>query len=170
MRSAPGRTAALLAAALLSAEPAWAQARALHFGEAVAAAAQEQAAQVAALAYLRAARAQSLASARTADAHIAAELVSLAELQRRAGTAPTIDLTRARTELAAAQGEEIVADHQADRGRLDLARALGLDPGTPLVVADTLDERLGQAPVPAGSAAAIGLCLHRRPELAAERL
>lgn len=133
-------------------------------------AAEEQAAQVAALAYLRAARAQAVAEARASDAAIAAELVSLADLQRRAGTAPAIDLTRARTELAAARGDEVVARHGADRARIDLARALGIDPGAPLVIADSLSDRLGESVVPAESASAIRFALERRPELAAERL
>ena len=133
-------------------------------------AATEQAAQAAATAYLRAARAQALASARAADAELAAALVSLADLQRRAGTAPTIDATRARTELAAARGEEIVARHQAERARIDVARALGVDPSTPLVIADSLSETMAESAVPIDSAAAIGFALQRRPELAAERL
>ena len=133
-------------------------------------AAQEQAAQAAALAYLRAARARAVADARASDAAIAAQMVSLAELQSRAGTSPAIDLTRARSQLAEARREEIVARHGADRARIDLARALGIDPATPLVVADSLSNQLGESVVPEDSAAATGFALERRPELAAERL
>ena len=71
--------------------------------------------------------------------------------------------------LAAARGAALVARNQVDRARIELARALGLDPSAPVGLADTLSETLGESDAPADSAAAIGFALDRRPELAAER-
>src|SRR5207245_10871950 len=85
-----------------------------------------------ALAYVRAVRAQSVVAARQADSVIAAELVGLAEAQRVAGVSPAIDVTRARAQLATAQGLLLVAKNQLDRGRTDVAPALAPAPATPL--------------------------------------
>src|SRR5204863_5489070 len=102
-----------------------------------------------ALAYVRAVRAQSVVAARPADSVIAAELVGLAEAQRAAGVSPAIDVTRARAQLASAEGLLLVARNQLDRGRIDMARALGLDAATPLALTDSLAPSLGAADVPA---------------------
>jgi outer membrane protein len=122
----------------------------------------------AALAYLRAARATTLVAARQADSAIAAELVTLAQAQRTAGVSAAIDVTRARTELVSALGALVVARNLRDRGRIDLARALGLDPATPLELADTLSAALAVADVPASPDSAAAVALARRPDLAAE--
>src|SRR2546422_2428745 len=92
----------------------------------------ETAAQAAAVAYLRASRAQAVVAARQADSSIAAELVTLAEAQKAAGVSAAIDVTRARTQLVRAEGLLIVARNERDRGRIVLARTLGIDPATPL--------------------------------------
>jgi outer membrane protein TolC len=97
----------------------------------------------AAIAYVRAVRAQAVVGARQADSAIAAELVGLAEAQRAAGVSPAIDVTRAQAQLATAQGLLLVAKNQLDRGRIDVTRALGLDPATPLAFADSLAPSLG---------------------------
>ncbi|PYP09567.1 MAG: hypothetical protein DMD56_10740 [Gemmatimonadetes bacterium] len=102
----------------------------------------------AAVAYVRAVRAQAVVAARQADSAIAAELVGLAEAQRAAGVSPAIDVTRARAQLATAQGLLLVAQNQLDRGRIDVTRALGLDPATPLTLTDSLAPSLGAADVP----------------------
>ena len=122
----------------------------------------------AALAYVRAVRAQSVVAARQADSVIAAELVGLAEAQRVAGVSPAIDVTRARAQLATAQGLLLVAKNQLDRGRIDVARALGLDPATPLTFADSLAPSLGAADVPVQRDAAVTAALANRPDLRAE--
>ena len=122
----------------------------------------------AALAYVRAVRAQSVVAARQADSVIAAELVGLAEAQRAAGVSPAIDVTRARAQLATAQGLLLVAKNQLDRGRIDVARALGLDPATPLAFADSLAPSLGAADVPVQRDSAVTAALTNRPELRAE--
>lgn len=128
----------------------------------------EGAARNAAVAYLRAARAAASAAARRADSSIAAELVRLASAQKDAGVSASIDLTRARTQLAVSEGLLIVAKNQSDRARLDLAHALGLDPATPIALVDTLSAALATSDVPADRAAAIARGVEARPDLRAE--
>jgi outer membrane protein TolC len=128
----------------------------------------EGAAQTAALAYLRATRAQALVAARQADSSIAAELVGLAQAQRAAGVSPSIDVTRARTQLVSAEGLLIVARNQRDRARIDVARALGLDPGTPPELTDTLAGTLGAADLGAEAGPVVAAALANRPDLKAE--
>src|SRR5947209_10389283 len=122
----------------------------------------------AALAYVRAVRAQSVVAARQADSVIAAELVGLAEAQRAAGVSPAIDVTRARAQLATAEGLLLVARNQLDRGRIDVARALGLDAATPLAFSDSLAPSLGAADVPVQRDSAVTAALANGPELRAE--
>jgi outer membrane protein len=121
-----------------------------------------------AVAYVRAVRAQAVVAARQADSAIAAELVGLAEAQRAAGVSPAIDVTRARAQLATAQGLLLVAQNQLDRGRIDVTRALGLDPATPLALTDSLAPSLGAADVPVQRDSAVSAALANRPELRAE--
>lgn len=128
-------------------------------------AAAQGAARSAALAFLRAVRAASLLSAREADSAIAAELLSLAEAQLQAGVSPPLDVTRARTQLVAAQGALIVARNQRRKADIDLALTLGLDPGSSFDLADTLTGDLGAS---ADTAGALALALQRRPDLSAE--
>jgi outer membrane protein TolC len=123
----------------------------------------------AAVAYVRAVRAQAVVAARQADSSIAAELVGLAEAQRAAGVSPAIDVTRARAQLATAQGLLLVAQNQLDRGRIDVTRALGLDPATPLTLTDSLAPSLGAADVPVRRDSAVSAALANRPELLAEQ-
>ena len=122
----------------------------------------------AATAYVRAVRAQAVVGARQADSAIAAELVGLAEAQRAAGVSPAIDVTRAQAQLATAQGLLLVAKNQLDRGRIDVTRALGLDPATPLAFADSLAPSLGAADVPVQRDSGLAAALANRPELLAE--
>ncbi len=128
----------------------------------------ETAAQAAAVAYLRASRAQAVVAARQADSSIAAELVTLAGAQKAAGVSAAIDVTRARTQLVRAEGLLIVAGNERDRGRIALARTLGIDPATPLELADTLAGTLGAADLPAGRDAVLMVALAGRPDLGAE--
>src|SRR5207245_9035725 len=122
----------------------------------------------AAVAYLRASRAQAVVAARQADSSIAAELVTLAEAQKAAGVSAAIDVTRARTQLVRAEGLLIVARNERDRGRIALARTLGIDPAAPLELADTLAGTLGAADLPAGRDAVLTVALAGRPDLGAE--
>ena len=128
----------------------------------------EATALTAALAYLRGVRAQAVVAARRADSTIAAELVGLAEAQKAAGVSAAIDVTRARTQLVTAEGLLLVARNQLDRARIDLTRALGIDPGTPLAFTDTLTATLGAAEVPATRDSAVAVGLGNRPDLRAE--
>ncbi len=121
-----------------------------------------------AIAYVRAVRAQAVVGARQADSAIAAELVGLAEAQRAAGVSPAIDVTRARAQLARAQGLLLVAKNQLDRGRIDVTRALGLDAATPLAFSDSLAPSLGAADVSVQRDSAVSAALANRPELRAE--
>src|SRR5437879_3190345 len=128
----------------------------------------EGAAQTAATTYRRAARAAAVVAARRADSSIAAELVTLAEAQKRAGVSAALDVTRARTQLVTAQGLLIIARNELDRGRIALARALAIDPATSLELADTLAAGLGTADVPRDRQAAVVAALEARPDLRAE--
>jgi outer membrane protein TolC len=130
----------------------------------------EGAAQTAALAYLRAARARAAADARRADLGIASELLTLAQDQRRAGVSPGIDVTRAESQVVSARSQLVVAENLLERGRIDLARALGIDPGAHFELADTLDAGLGASQAPEDSSAALALAHERRPDLIAERM
>src|SRR2546422_6886702 len=58
----------------------------------------------------------------------------------------------------------LVAKNQLDRGRIDVARALGLDPATLLTFADSLAPSLGAADVPVQRDAAVTAALANRPE------
>lgn len=130
----------------------------------------ENAADVAALAYLRAARAQASVLARQADSAIAAEVLSLAQAQLQAGVSGTIDVTRAKTQVAVAAGALVVARNQYDQARIALARALGIDPvKSDITLSDTLSSSLGAASVPADQDAAVSQALAERPELKAEQ-
>src|SRR5256885_931412 len=114
-------------------------------------------------------RAQAVVGARQADSAIAAELVGLAEAQRAAGVSPAIDVTRAQAQLARAQGLLLVAKNQLDRGRIDVTRALGLDPATPLTLTDSLAPSLGAADVSVRRDSARRAPLANRPDLRAQQ-
>jgi len=81
----------------------------------------------------------------------------------------SIDVTRAKTQLADAAGRLVVAANQLDRARIDLARALSLDPSTPITLTDSLSAQLGAADVPADRNAAVTQAIARRPDLMAEQ-
>ncbi|HLZ45629.1 MAG TPA: TolC family protein [Gemmatimonadales bacterium] len=129
----------------------------------------ENAAQGVAVAYVRAARAQAVVEARRADSALAAELVTLAVAQQQAGVSASIDVTRAKTQLADAAGSLIVAANQLDRAKIDLSRALGLDPNTAITLTDSLSAQLGAADVPADRNAAVTQAVAARPDLMAEQ-
>lgn len=128
----------------------------------------EASAQNVALAYARASRAQAVLAARQTDSSLAAELLSLAIAQQQAGVSASIDVTRSRTQLAEAAGRLVVAQNQFDRAKIDLARALGLDPVTPVQLTDTLTAQMGVADVPADRNAAVAQAVVARPDVAAE--
>jgi len=129
----------------------------------------ENAAQAAALAYLRAARAQASVAAREADSAIAAEVLTLAQAQLRAGVSGTLDVTRAKTQVAVAAGGLVVARNQFALARIALARALGVDPATDITLTDTLTSSLGVTGVSTDRDSAVAQALADRPDLAVER-
>jgi outer membrane protein TolC len=129
----------------------------------------ESAVQAAALAYLRVLRARAIVAARQADSALAAELVRLAQAQQDAEVGTAIDVTRARTQLVTAVGGLVLAKNLEARARIDLARVLGLEPDTPLVLTDTLAAALPLAELPAARDSLIALALEHRPDLVAEQ-
>lgn len=140
----------------------------LTSAEADAAVAAEGSAQAAAFAYLRAARAAAVVTARRADSVLAAELLTLALAQKAAGVSSAIDVTRARTQVVTSENALLVAVNQVERARIDLARVLGIDPATPLELADTLRADLAATDVPVEHDGAVARALQGRPELQAE--
>jgi len=128
----------------------------------------ESSAQNTATAYLRALRAQELVAARQQDLQIANDLLDLANAQQSAGTAPSIDAIRARSQLAVSRSQLILARNLADQSQIDLARSLGLDPGTRFVLTDTLGVQTAMSDAPEVPSTAVGTALERRYELASE--
>jgi outer membrane protein len=129
----------------------------------------ETSVQVAAMAYLRGVRARAVVAAREADSALAEDLVGLAQAQKDAGVGTEIDVTRAQTQLVAAEGGLVVARNQLERSRIDLARALGLAPDAPLELSDTLTATLPVVDLPAARDSLVELALAQRPDLGAER-
>jgi len=129
--------------------------------------------QRAALAYVQAERASATIAARREDVRLAGELVALAQAQLDRGVATALDVTRARTQLAAAQGLLSVAENQLQQAKLALTRAMGVDPTTNVAIADALGPRTAASTVPVDEATAVQAALANRPELrsaeAAER-
>ena len=128
---------------------------------------EEASAQSVAVAYARAARALAVVAARRADSSLAAELVTLANAQQQAGVSASIDVTRAKVQLAESAGRLILASSQLERAKIDLSRTLGLESGV-IELADTLNVQLGAADVPTGRDSAVAQALAARPDLAAE--
>lgn len=99
--------------------------------------ASEAAGSLAANAYVAVLRADAVYNARLADSTLAAELLTIAQDQLRAGTGVALDVTRARSQLTGARTQLIIARNDRDRTRVELARAMGL-PLVNLVLADSL--------------------------------
>lgn len=126
----------------------------------------EQASERAALAYLRVSHAEAKLAAREADAALAQELLTLAEDQLEAGVSAGIDVIRARTQKAAADGQVLLARNEVDQAAIDLARAIGVAPGTRFELEGELGGAFsGSASLPLDPDAAVTVALSRRPEL-----
>jgi outer membrane protein TolC len=125
----------------------------------------ETAGQRAALAYVTAQRAAATMSARREDVRLASELVTLAQAQLDRGVATALDVTRARTQLATAQGLLSVAQNQLDQARINLSRAMGVDPRIPLDASDPLSAGTASTAAPATEEAALQAAVANRPEL-----
>ena len=128
----------------------------------------EASAQSVAIAYAHASRSQAVVAARRADSALAAEFVALAVAQQQAGVSASIDVTRARVQLAESAGRLILATSQLERAKIDLSRTLGVDPNIAIVLTDTIGTELGAADVPADRDAAVAQAMVTRPDLAAE--
>ena len=109
----------------------------VHAADADVANAAEAAGALAANAYVAVLRADAVYTARLADSTLAAELLTIAQDQLRAGTGVALDVTRARSQLTGARTQLIVARNDRDRTRVELARAMGM-PLVQLVLADSL--------------------------------
>jgi outer membrane protein TolC len=122
----------------------------------------EEAATIAAAAYVRVQRSDATVNARMADSVLARDLLGIAEDQLEAGVGVGLDVTRARSQLAAARAQLIAARNDRNRARLDLLRAVNLPLDTPLELTDSL----GAMPDDAGSIdAAVAAAIRERPEL-----
>jgi outer membrane protein TolC len=98
----------------------------------------EQVATGTALAYLESIRADSAVSAAQENITLAQTLLKLAQDQRDAGIATGVDVTRAETRLAQEQVRLSRAQTDAESGRLQLQRIIGLPLGSPLTLTDPL--------------------------------
>lgn len=133
---------------------------------AAATATSEQAGSQAAVAYVRAVRAADDFRARSEDSVLAADLVSVAQAQLQAGTGIALDVTRARSQLAATRAQLIASRAARDRNMIDLTRALNLPVGTRLVLADSL-AALDSTGVSTDEQTATRRALQNRPDLLA---
>ncbi len=120
-------------------------------------------------AYVQAATAAARIDARRRDVVIARELLDVAQAQLDAGIAVGIDVIRARTQVAVAEGQLELARNARDQADLDVARALGLVPGLHFALTDSLTSSLGTSQAPAGVQAAVAAALAARPDLQAAR-
>jgi len=125
----------------------------------------EAAAQRAAATYLRATRAGAVVAARREDVRLAEELVALAREQLAAGVSTAIDVTRAESQRVAAVGMLRVAENGAAQAQIELARALGVDPGTRFALSDTLPAGADAGIAAADAEEATRRALAARPDL-----
>ena len=99
----------------------------------------DSAANAAAGTYVRTQAAEALVGARFADSALAADLLSIAQDQLKAGTGIALDVTRAQSQLATVRAQLIQARNDFDRARLDLLRALGLPLSAQVSLSDSLN-------------------------------
>ncbi|HKP30411.1 MAG TPA: TolC family protein [Gemmatimonadales bacterium] len=129
----------------------------------------EKAAELIAVAYVRAVRANALIAARTADVDVAQQLADLAQLQLNAGVSAGIDVTRARTQLTGARSLLLIAENDAARAGIDLARSMGRDPASRFTPSDTLSGAMVHSEAPETREVALASAKARRPDLELER-
>jgi outer membrane protein TolC len=116
------------------------------------------------------ARASAAVAARQADLELAEDLLRLSIARRDAGTTAEIDVTRARAQVASARGALVSARNEETQRRVDLCRALGLEPGTAVQLTDSLDATFAQVGDPGSVDAAVARGIERRHDLEAARL
>jgi outer membrane protein TolC len=134
--------------------------------EAAAKGAAEQAAATAALAWLRVARADALIAARMADSTLADSLLVIANAQLHAGVGVALDVTRARSQLAAVQSQLIAARGEQGRSRLELVRAIGAPLDVPVTLASSLEGVEASTEIP-DEASAVATALRERSDIVA---
>jgi len=130
-------------------------------------AAAEQAATIATNAYVRAMRADADLRARQADSLLATELLGIAQAQLQAGTGVGLDVTRARSQLAATRASVIASRTARDHSHIDLLRSLALPIGSDIVLADSLTASISTDLVP-DEAALVAQAMRNRPDILAE--
>lgn len=118
-------------------------------------------------AYIGLLRARATLTARQEDVSLAQELIRDAQAQFRAGVGTRLDVVRASTQEAQARAAVEIARTAVTQAEIALARALGIDPGTAFVPADSLAPNLGRSAAPENLAAATSMALTQRTELAA---
>lgn len=91
--------------------------------------------------YLNAQSAAARANAAKSRVTDSSTLLKLAKDKHDAGTATGVDVLRAQVQLANDKQALLVAENQFKQSLLTLARNLGLSPGTPLELAETLQYR-----------------------------
>jgi outer membrane protein TolC len=139
---------------------------ALRASEAQARSAADEAAAQAASAYLRATKADALIAARAADSVLADSLLVIAGAQLTAGVGVALDVTRARSQIAAIHSELIAARGEQARSRLELVRAIGAPLETPIVLREPLDRISTTDAVPT-EAEAIATAMRERADIVA---
>ena len=127
----------------------------------------EQAATIATTAYVRAMRADADLHARQADTVLATELLGIARAQLQAGTGVGLDVTRARSQLAATRASLIASRTARDHAHLDLLRSLALPMESDIVLADSLTAVVGADSFP-DEATLVAQALRNRPDILAE--
>jgi len=127
----------------------------------------EQAATIATTAYVRAMRADADLHARQADTLLATELLGIAQAQLRAGTGVGLDVTRARSQLAATRASLIASRTARDHAHLDLMRSLALPMESDIILADSLTAAVRADSFP-DEATLVAQALRNRPDILAE--
>lgn len=90
------------------------------------------------LLYVEALRAEAAVKASAANVELDQQLLRLAQNRKKAGMATGLDVTRAQVQLENEKQRLLVAQNQADRGKLNLIRALGIEFRIRLVLTDEL--------------------------------
>ncbi len=105
--------------------------------------------------------------ARQADTVLATDLLGIAQAQLQAGTGVGLDVTRARSQLAATRAALIGSRNARDHAHLDLLRSLALPVGTDVLLTDSLTTSAGGETLP-DEATLVAQALRSRPDLFAE--
>ncbi len=114
--------------------------------------------------YLQAESAAARVKAAASRVDTAQALDDLAEKQHGAGVATGVDVLRAQVALANERQNLVEARNAAEQALLALERSIGIDPGAPVVLAETLEFR---SFAPPAADAAVAQALAARPDVQA---